>query len=158
MKTRHCYLFTLEVEPLEVGKFYDKLPLHCTLMPRFWSSLSPKELADNVRKLFDETSPGTLAAYERTLLGPKQVAASLIKLTRELDTLNMQLYQLLNKLGVEYMNPQWVGKGHVFHVTEQEHARLEVGGVHISKAIYLIEVEVPGRKHKRIAQEKFELG
>ena len=53
--SNHLYLFTLEVVPLEVGKTYDELPLHCTLMFRFWSELPAEELAakvgsDSIRK------------------------------------------------------------------------------------------------------------
>jgi hypothetical protein len=158
MPTRHCYLFTLAVVPLTVGTIYEELPLHCTLMHRFWSALTPKELADKVHSLFDTTPQLALTAYEHTKLGPKHMAVSLIKITKELDALNMQLYQFLNKLKVEYTAPQWVGKGHVFHVTEREDARLAVGGTHVSKAIYLIEVNVAGYEGKRIVREWFELG
>jgi len=157
MPPRHLYLLTLEVIPLKVGEAYDELPLHCTLMHRFWSSLSPEELTAAVHDLFDGTPPLTLNAYECKLLGPKQVAVSLLELTKELDALNMRLYELLNQLTVEYTAPEWVGKGHVFHVTERENARLEIGSKHVSKAAYLIEVEVPGYGHKRVVRARFEL-
>jgi len=157
MADRHCYLFTLEVEPLKVGATYDELPLHCTLMPRFWSSLGAVELGSKVQKLLDNRPPVVLRAYESTLLGPKQVAANLIELTNELSSLNMSLYELLNELGVTYDNPAWVGKGHIFHVTEREHEKLEIGTTHLSKAVYLIEVKVPGYEHKRVVRQRFRL-
>jgi len=65
MNDRRCYLFTLEVEPLEVGKVYNELPLHCTLMPRFWTELAPYALASAVRSLFDQISPVVLTAHKR---------------------------------------------------------------------------------------------
>jgi len=148
---RHLYLFTLEIVPLEVGKVYGELPLHCTLMHRFWSVLSSAEMSGAVRALFDATPPLPLVAYKHALLGPKQMAVSLLKPTKEMEALNMALYQLLNNLGVEYTAPQWVGKGHVFHVTEREDARLEVGGKHMGMAAYLIEVE----NKQRLVRAKF---
>jgi hypothetical protein len=157
MKQKHCYLFALEVAPLHVGDAYDELPLHCTLMHRFWSGLPVDELTDKVRSLFDKTPPIVLAAQKHTLLGPKQVAVSLIKPTEPLAALNMRLYELLNGLGVEYTAPQWVGKGHVFHVTDREQATLGVGQQHLSQAAYLIEVKVPGHDHQRFVRARFEL-
>jgi hypothetical protein len=150
----YLYLFTLEVEPLRVGGVFDELPLHCTLMHRFYSELSADELGDNVRSLFDKTPQVLLTAYKHTKLGPKQVPVSLIKLTEELDKLNMQVYNQLNKLEVEYTTPQWVGKGHVFHVTDRIPDRLEINEGYVSKAAYLIEVV----DHKRIIRQQYELG
>jgi 8-oxo-dGTP diphosphatase len=150
---KHLYLFTLEVAPLKVGNVYDELPLHCTLMHRFWSELSVEELATKVGSLFAETTSLPLIVRERTMLGPKQVSVSLLKPSDELEILNMQLFELLNGLQVEYTAPQWVGKGHVFHVTDHEDERLELGSTHTSKAAYLIEVV----DNQRIVRKKFEL-
>lgn len=151
---KHLYLFTLEVEPLKVGTTYDELPLHCTLMHRFYSGLSVEELSESVKPLFDKTSPLVLTAYEHSELGPKQIPVSLIRLTEELDDLNMRLFDYLNKLGVEYTAPQWIGKGHVFHVTDRENEVVEVGESHAAKMAYLIEVI----DHKRAVRKRFELG
>lgn len=123
-------------------------------MHRFYSELSADELADSVSSLFDKTPQVPLAAYKHTKLGPKQVPVSLIKLTEELDNLNIQLYNQLNKLGVEYTAPQWVGKEHVFHVTDRVSDRLEINDDYVSKAVYLIEVI----DHKRIIRQRYELG
>lgn len=146
---KHLYLFTLEVEPLIVGATYDELPLHCTLMHRFYS-----ELSDSEKQLFDKTPPLVLTAYEHGKLGPKQVPVSLIRLTEELDDLNMRLFNQLNKLEVEYTAPQWVGKGHVFHVTDRDNEVLEVGKSHATYTAYLIKVV----DHKRVIRKRFELG
>ena len=154
---RRCYLFTLEVDALEVGKVYHELPLHCTLMPRFWTDMPPEVLADKVQPLFKKIQPIVLTAYERTVLGPQQKNVSLIKLTPELDKLNMQLYQLLNELSVTYNNPEWVGEGHIFHVTDQKGAQFKVGSEHVSNAIHLIEVKVPGMEHSKAVRERFGL-
>lgn len=157
MRNNHCYLFALEVTPLHVGDIYDELPLHCTLMHRFWSDLEPEILAAKVSDFFKETRHVTLKPHERLLLGPKQVPVSELELTDELKRLHMGLYEILNDLGVEYTAPEWVGDGYRAHVTERENARLEVGSEQNSNAVYLIEVNVPGHDHKRLVRHKFVL-
>jgi hypothetical protein len=154
----HCYLFTLEVDPLEVNKAYDELLLHCTLMPRFWSKLTPDKLAASVKELFDETLPLPLIADKSAKLGPKQLPVSLLQLTSELSYLNMQLYNVLNSLGVTYESSQWVGEKHIFHVTDREHTKLAIGDTNISKTAYLIETRIPGNEHQRVVHLAFALG
>jgi hypothetical protein len=157
MTQKHCYLFALEIEPMEVGGVYDELPLHCTLMHRFWCDLLPEELADKVQLLFSGLQPLPLKARERLLLGPKQVAVSELELTESLRNLHMQLFDLLNTLGVEYTEPAWVGDGYRAHATERKNAKLEIGTEHISRSVYLIEVKVPGYDHKRFVRTKLNL-
>ena len=156
MNAKHCYLFALEVQPLEVGNIYQTLPLHCTLMHRFWSELSPEVLAGNVSFYFATISQVKLIPYEHLLLGPKRAPVAELELTDQIKSLHMGLYELLNDLHVEYTAPEWVGEGYRPHVTEKENARLEVGSIHTSNAVYLIEVEVPEHPHARLIRHKFE--
>lgn len=72
MTTKHCYLFALEVKPMKVGDIYEELPLHCTLMHRFWSELDPEVLADKMKDFFKEIQAVILKPHERLLLGPKK--------------------------------------------------------------------------------------
>lgn len=143
---------------MDVGDTYEELPLHCTLMHRFWSELDPEVLADKLSEFFKTIQPILLKPYEHLLLGPKQVPVSELELTDQFKDLHMRLYESLNDLGVEYTAPEWVGDGYRAHVTERENARLEVGTEYVSKAVYLIEVKVPGHDHKRLIRHKFELG
>jgi hypothetical protein len=127
-------------------------------MHRFWSDLDPDALASKVAPLFKATSPVILKSHERLLLGPKQMPVSELELTEQIGHLHMQLYAALNKLGIEYTAPEWVGSGYRAHVTERKNAHLEVGSEHTSQAAYLIEVEVPGHDHQRLIRHKFVLG
>lgn len=151
-------MFTLEVAPLDVDKVYDELPLHCTLMHRFWTHLSPAELVAKTQDVFAVTKPLTLNATERKAIGPKRVQVALLGHTQALEQLNMMLYHRLNLLGVEYAAPQWVGSDHIFHVTDRPFAQLAPGQTMSCGAAYLIEVKVPGYDHSRIARAKTMLG
>jgi hypothetical protein len=157
MATKHCYLFALEIAHMDVSGIYDELPLHCTLMHRFWCELSPEELAHRVAHLFGKYQPLLLKAHARLLLGPKQIAVSEIELTDPLRSLHMQLLDLLDTLGVQYTEPAWVGEGYRAHATERPYAKLEVGKEHLCKAIYLIKVKASGRDPRRFVRAKFAL-
>lgn len=63
MTNKHCYLFALEVSPMNVGDTYEELPLHCTLMHRFWSELVPEVLADKVSVFFKQIHPVVLKPH-----------------------------------------------------------------------------------------------
>src|SRR3982750_1638619 len=106
---KHLYLFTLEVTPMVVGRTYNPLPSHLTLMSRFWSDLSPEELGEIIKPLFLRTQPIELTFGETATLGPKQVAVHLVENTKELRSLHSQLYDGLNAKGVTYTVPQFVG-------------------------------------------------
>jgi hypothetical protein len=154
---KHLYLFTLEVEPMTVGKIYNPLPSHLTLMSRFWSSLSPEELAKLVEPLFRQTKPIELSFGEATTLGPKQVAVHLIEHTKELKNLHSQLHNFLDIADVTFAYPQHVGDGHKPHVTEREGVQLAKGHKQLTSAAYLIEVEIKGEEHLRHIRAKFDL-
>lgn len=104
MKRR--YLFTLEITPLEVGKTYDELPSHLTLMSRFFSELSPEELTEKVALLFKSTAPIELKFGETTKLGPKELTVHMVDNTDQLKELHNNLKSLLSSLNAAYEYPQ----------------------------------------------------
>lgn len=149
---KHLYLFTLEVSPLRVGRVYDDLPSHLTLMSRFWSELSPKALAKAVQPLFAKTKPVDIVFDEIIQLGPKKLTVHMVNQPLEAE-LHNKLRGLLDTLNVEYQYPQFIGVNHKAHVTKRDGVYFAAGDVHDSSAAYLIEV-VNG---KRIVSAKFTL-
>ena len=151
-RMKHLYLFTLEIDPLAVGKVYDDLPSHLTLMSRFLSGMSYQELAPVVRAIFEQASPIELTFGETKELGPKKVVAHMIHSPAEV-TLHNQLYQCLEFLGVEFQYPQFIGPGHKAHVSKREGDNFKKGQTRVSSTAYLIEV-IEGR---RIVRSRFNL-
>lgn len=149
---KHLYLFTLEIEPLDVGKTFCELPSHLTLMSRFLSDLSPDELAAKVRLLFTSTAPVRLIFGETTTLGPKKVTAHMVNSLDE-RRLHNALHKLLDAIEVDYQYPSFIGEGHKPHVTAREGVWFDRGSNHIASAVYLIEVI----DKKRVIRAKFEL-
>ncbi len=149
---KHLYLFTLEIVPLLVGKAYDELPSHLTLMSRFLSELSPEELAEKVRPLFMQTVPVHLVFGETIQLGPKKVTAHMVDSPDERQ-LHDDLRELLGASRVEYQYPEFIGESHRSHVTARDGVRFDAGSERLAFAVYLIEVV----DRKRIIRARFTL-
>lgn len=156
-KDQHLYLFTLEITPLKVGKTYNPLPSHLTLMSRFWSELSPDEIAKIVKPLFDCAGPIELIFGEPAQLGPKKIDVHLVKPNKSLKKLHDELHNLLDAANVTYEYPRFVGEGHKPHVSKREDDQFRAGHKQIANAAYLIEVAIKGDKHLRFIQARFEL-
>lgn len=148
----HLYLFALEIEPLEIGKVYDELPSHLTLMSRFLSNLTPKEISVVVWSLFDAAGPIDLTFESTIELGPKKVIAHMISSPAE-QILHENLCALLEAAGVTFQYPQFIGAGHRAHVTQRDDVDFPPKSQFKSTAAYLIEV-VDGH---RIIRSSFNL-
>jgi ADP-ribose pyrophosphatase YjhB (NUDIX family) len=146
----HLYLFTLEITPLEIGRVYDDLPSHLTVMSRFLSDLPPDEVAERVRPLFEACDPIALTFGPTLELGPKKVTAHMVSSARE-RKLHQDIYALLKNMGVTFQYPEFVGANHKAHVTQREGVDFPPDSQLISSATYLIEI-VDG---KRAIRSKF---
>lgn len=150
---KRLYLFTLEIEPLEVGRTYDELPSHLTLMSRFLSELTPEELVTHVTSLFSRTPPIKLTFGETSELGPKKVIVHHVHSTDEV-TLHNNLLGILTSLDVEYQYPEYIGAKHIGHVSWRPNIAFKEGDTRITSAAYLIEVV----NKRRIVRSRFSLG
>ncbi|MEO8105510.1 MAG: 2'-5' RNA ligase family protein [Candidatus Saccharibacteria bacterium] len=157
MVGEHCYFFTLEVTPMKVGDRYSAMPLHCTLMPKFFSNLSADALSDQVNVVFHRTTPLRLRPTERAAFGPQRVMATLIKPTPAVLKLHAALYLFLNQLGVRYTESDWVGPGYRPHVSDQSNSALPLNRTLPTRAVYLIEVEHPLNGKRRFIRSKISL-
>lgn len=151
---RHRYLFILEIAPVEVGKTYDELPSHLTLMSRFFSELSSDQLRDIINPLFSKKVPLNLTFGKTTELGPKKLTVHLVEYSGQLRSLHKALLKSLQSLDTEFEYPQFVGTGHKPHVTAREGTNFDPGDRLVVGYACLIEV-IDG---KRIIRSKFELG
>lgn len=154
---RRLYLLALEVAPMLVGKTYNPLPSHLTLMHRFWSELSPEKLAQAIEPVLRRTQPLELLFGKTRLNGPQKVRVNMVQLTPDLQSLHMRLFDLLNTLHVTYTAPEWVGKGFAPHVTERKEIEFAIGHVQVTNAAYLIEVEIHGEEQVRRIRARFNL-
>jgi len=146
------YLFILEIVPLEVGRTYADLPSHLTLMSRFTSDMSPDELFHIVRPLFEEAKPVNLFFGKTVELGPKKVIAHMVDSPDE-QLLHERLRTLLDKTGVTFQYPQFIGANHKAHVTQREGVDFPPKTQLLASAAYLVEV-IDGQ---RIIRSRFSL-
>ena len=150
---KHRYLFILEVTPVDVGKTYDELPSHLTLMSRFFSDLSPGQMDVVVRPLFSQAVPTDLTFGETTELGPKKLTVHMVEHNEELKQLHHKLRILLDSVNVEYEYPQFIGEHHKPHVTRREGMQLDAADKRTVTKAYLIEIV----DDKRVVRSEFEL-
>lgn len=142
---------------MSVGEAYDQLRMHCTLVHRFHSKLSPSDLATQLEPVLAGQPVVTLSAGEHVAFGPQKQLVTLVQQTDEIQFLHQRLYDFLNQLGVHYTEAEWVGQGYTPHVTDKNGKRLSHSQPSISAAIYLIAVEHPLRGRRRFIHKKFNL-
>jgi hypothetical protein len=152
VRMKHLYLFTLEIDPLEVGKVYDELPSHLTLMSRFVSDRDPKELNDIIRPVIESAGSVTLTFNSTIELGPKKVIAHMVDSPDE-KLLHKQLQGVLEEADVIFKYPQFIGSNHKAHVTQRDGKDFPQGNQLVSSAVYLIEVI----DKKRIVRTKIDI-
>ena len=157
MGNERCYFFALEVEPLKLGSIYKTIPMHCTLLHRFFSSLPLDVIDEKVRLLFKQSAPLILKPEQRIALGPNRVLVATIQLSPALKNLHLKLYELLNEVGVRYSETDWVGTGYRPHVTDQSSRSLPLDRTQLSTAVYLVEVEYPLQGRRKFIRKKFKL-
>jgi hypothetical protein len=148
LRIDHLYLFTLEIEPLEVGKVYDELPSHLTLMSRFLSDLAPEQLSLIVEPLFADTKPINLLFGNTIELGSKKVTAHMVDSPEE-GVLHNRLQALLDDAGVTFQYPQFIGVAHRAHVTQRDSADFPPKTQLLTSAVYLVEV-IDGQRIIRV--------
>jgi hypothetical protein len=126
-------------------------------MSRFWSELPPDKLANTVKPLFDRTPPVELIFGDTVHLGPKKVAAHLVRHVMELKELHANLRRLLDTSHVTYAYPQFTGDSHKPHVSKREGDAFRAGHKQMAAAVYLIEVDIKGEDQLRHIRAKFDL-
>jgi len=157
MDGEHCYFFALEIEPMEVGAVYKTIPLHCTLLHRFFSNLPINVIDEKVRSVFEQTASLRLLPEQRLAFGPNRVLVATLKLSPALKNLHIALYGLLNELVVRYSETDWVGPGYKPHVTDQSGKSLSLDTTQVSNTVYLLEVEHPLQGRRKFVRRKFKL-
>jgi hypothetical protein len=155
---QHCYLFALEISPLEEGAAYETLPMHCTLMHRFWVSETPEELAQKAKLILRKYQNISFTPGKKMELGPKHTVVYELEGLDELKRLHMELYGLLQSLGTTFTEDEWVGDGYTPHASDREDSPLRQDVPFTASTVNLIEVKVPGHDHMRFVRKRLALG
>lgn len=113
-----AFLVAFEVEPVVMGRVYETLPLHCTLMHWFRTKLDHHAIKHVVGLVCYTNGPLFLHAGGIENFGPqKTIPVSVIRETRDLMALHTKIHQVLLDLSVTFVEPQYVGEGYRPHVT-----------------------------------------
>lgn len=128
---------------MEEGRVYLSLPLHCTLA-RFVTDKPTEEVLAAAWPKFAKSPAIALRAGKPSRFGsgkrPRRIEVNLVDKTHDLNMLQMELYNALNKLEVQYSNPRYVGLGYKPHISKRGGDAVEEGTELVSRAVYFIEV------------------
>lgn len=143
-----AYLLALELEPVEIGKTYEVLPLHTTLVHWFWLE-APKidELIKLVSKLTTEKL--SLEALEEAIFteftdsGTIPVTVSRIEKSDTLSDLHNRITALIDSLGGTYEKPEYIGGGYEPHVTHQYKTKINTGDILQADNLFIAQASKP---------------
>lgn len=151
------YTFAIEINPVEEGRTYTRIPLHCTIMHWFYTTLTPEELAAVATEAIEGQGPVELVSQVAELYGPNQdIPVHSIVPNSELLALHRSLYEVLSSMGVEYTHPEYVGSGYLPHVAERDGSSFPVGTRHQVRRIYLAEALDRGMPSMKVVRQVIE--
>lgn len=152
----HAYLLALEIEPVEVGRVYVALPLHCTIMHWFRSERSPADILKAITPVIDAQEPFTLESGTAAMFGlEKDVPVNQIANETEVRVLHEKLLEALKPYISEDIAPQWRGNGYSPHVTRQRSGRFEEGRKVLVNRLYLAEAMAPDQLQQKKIIDKY---
>lgn len=152
------YTFAIEIDPVEEGRVYTRMPLHCTIMHWFYTVSTPEELASAAKEAIEGHGPVELISKAVELYGPnRNIPVHPIIPSAELLSLHRCLYEPLSRLGVEYTHPEYVGGGYLPHVAKRDGFLFLVGSRHSVSRIYLAETIDEGVPPMKVVRQIVEL-
>ncbi len=126
------YLVALEITSVEIGKTYNGLPLHCTLVNWFQTN-KIEYLITDIQKLLESQPPVLLKVGNEdqftgmTSSGPIPVRVNKVQKTRAIKKLHDEIVAMLKAYDVDFVAPQYLNEGYVPHITHQEDGRAQQG-------------------------------
>lgn len=153
----HAYLLSLEIEPVEAGRVYIALPLHCTVVHWFRSDKAPAEITKAIADIVTATPPLELVSGKPDMFGrEKDVPVNRLVNDDKLLAFHKQLHAALTEIGIVDVEPQWTGDGFNMHVTRQRSGRFEEGRRFVARRLYLVEALVPDElQQKKVISKLF---
>ena len=135
------YLLCLPIEPVNVAQYYERLPLHCTLLQYF-------EVGDRTVGLLQRLEAGfknmdTLVLYPtgRDMFGHNlDVPVTLLQMTPQLLSLHRTAVEEVTSLNdTKILDPQWAGDGYRPHVSDVGGKSFAeaAGGVSVSEIVLI---------------------
>lgn len=113
------YIISLDIDHINQDAVYATLPLHCTLMPRFETSMSAGDiravLEDAVNRIgFIPMTPGPLERFGLY----RDVWAHRIRPEEKIRNLHKEMLSILQEIGANFPeSAQWLGDNFTPHVS-----------------------------------------
>jgi 2'-5' RNA ligase len=154
----HAYLLALEIEPIDINKVYVALPLHCTVMPWFYTDHSPADVLRAITSIVQSHAPIKLESGAEAFFGhEKDVPVNLIAEPDEVVALHKKLLEAIIPLGAN-VDSEWIGEGYSPHVTRQRSGRFETGQTFVTSKLYFAEAVNPDEIFQKKIVAKLSFG
>lgn len=150
------YVLVLPVENTE-GSYEGKLPLHCTLMPPFETSVEHAVLFALLSIICARYSPLLLVSRQSATSARAAEKVHVLQHNPKLHELHAEILKELNKWGVVHAGESYIGEGYWPHVTTTATSDFPPGSAClVEMATILIYEEIPrakgaSRKRKVVA-------
>ncbi|MDP1688928.1 MAG: hypothetical protein Q8L47_02250 [bacterium] len=134
------YLFLLPIAEMGEETIYSSLPLHCTLMPWFKVNATPEELVKKVSPVFKQCGFIKLVSTAPAFFGKKKdIQVHKLAPNPPLKNLHLDLWKILNKIGVEYIDTSYIANNYIPHVTTKGRSAFRSGRRHTINSVSLVE-------------------
>ncbi len=141
------YLLSLPIKPVEIGRTYAQLPLHCTVFQYFSTNIPFLGLRRELSAIAGNTNPIELTGGEPALFGKSSdVPVNLVEETPELRALHETIRTWLIEQHAMIYNPEWAGDGYRPHVSVVDGEAFTSGMRVTVNRIALVQELIPQRK------------
>lgn len=154
---KNIYLITLEVSPIAIGRFYDQLPAHLTLIPRFTTKVETEDILNKVSLVSAKTKNITIVVTKKEILGPKQTKVWLVNANKYLAELHKDLKTKIDEIEANFLYPEFMKNNWIPHISVRENINFEENQQLESNKIYLIEISKEDNVTKKMAIGSFVL-
>lgn len=130
--------------------YYTDFPLHVTFAGVFATSMSGRQLADELAGLLAGVQAIEIEADSGGMFGPNSnVAVMKVIKTPGLMNIYSMIHGWLRDMGATFNSPQYEGEGYIPHSTPQKSGSLREGERRLLNSVSIIDLFPNGDGHRR---------
>lgn len=150
------YLIAHLIKQIPEDSIITVLPLHMTLVHWFYAEIDEDELTRICKHVSEDTESFEVQVAEEAMYGlDKNIRVNKIVRDKALFELHNKLIDRLEKVDIQYTEPQWVRESWNPHVTHQKSGRLYDGDRFVVDSVDLISANSISSDRKILKKLKF---
>lgn len=134
------FLIALAVDPVEEGRGYGSLPLHCTVV-QWFKTEDVRRVISDLRMICEVICPLTLkvSSFDGTFGPGGNTPVHVVHPSTVLTGLHDACMKLVEHADGTLHNPEWCGKNYRPHITITDGRCVAVGHQVVARQLYLVE-------------------